>query len=311
MVSGGENQKKTGENVQCGCPLAPYSDIHWGPFDDKMTMGILVRPNDTCWVNCFVCGYKAHSLTSLVETLAGHDTRFLPLVKRAAEIENVDLLDLLDACNIYTLAPVEVAPKYPIYPESHIAEYKKLFHPYLESRGINKNVGRAWEIGYDETKQRIVLPVRDTKAQLVGAVGRSVHPNLSPKYINYWDFPRGQFILGAQLADPRKRTVVVEGALDAPVAWAALGTLRSEYNVVSTMGSQVTKAQLDQIVEVSSEVVFAFDNDSAGDTASNYCHRALAGRIITRRVSWPEGSDDPASVGAAFKDIVDNAEMIF
>jgi hypothetical protein len=310
--------QRSGRNVQVSCLLAPYTGVHKNAVDSKPSMGILPREDDTCLLNCFTCGWKSRSLEYLFISLAEKDPRFLPFIEEARKIEEVDLDAALDGCVFQTWAKDNALPPYPIFPEEKLLPYSGKFHPYLERRGLLKPSAKLWEVGYDQSAARATFPVRDFSGSLVGMVGRSVQHGGFPKYMNYWEFDKGKFLYGENKCVRGRKTVLVEGILDTVITWQQLGGVSSEYNVLGGMGADLTREQVDKIIDNSLEVILLFDGDKAGDHATDRFCDSVGRRTLIRKTVYPpeaprdqEGKTDPAMSKDFIKQMVETSEIFF
>ncbi len=171
---------------------------------------------------------------------------------------------------------------------------------------------------YDRFRQRLMLPIRDTRGRTVGFGGRALG-DAQPKYLNSPETPvfhKGRLLYG--LYEVRQRNqrlthiVVVEGYLDViALAEAGYG------EVVATLGTSITERQVEQLFRAGAdEVIYCFDGDSAGKRAA---WRALEqtlplltpGRSV-RFAFLPPGEDPDSLVRrqglAAFAATIDSAQ---
>ncbi|HYF05808.1 MAG TPA: DNA primase [Patescibacteria group bacterium] len=182
----------------------------------------------------------------------------------------------------------------------------------LESGLLAKNEsGRV----YDRFRNRITFPIFDYLGNIVGFTAR-ILPGAdakSAKYINspqtaIYDKSRVLFGLFFAKSEIRRAdlAVVVEGQLDAISAQRA-----GFINTVATSGTAVTVDHIRQLIRLSKNIAFAFDSDSAGQTAMRKAGEfALEAGMNVKVVILPQGKDpdelvrtDPAS----FKHAVESA----
>jgi DNA primase len=130
---------------------------------------------------------------------------------------------------------------------------------------VTKENGRA----YDRFRGRIMFPIRDKRARIVGFGGRVLDDSL-PKYLNSPEttlFHKSNEVYGLYellKKNPKPRKIlIVEGYMDV-IALAQFGI----HYAVATLGTAATQAHLDLLFRFSSELVFCFDGDSAGRTAA-------------------------------------------
>ena len=132
---------------------------------------------------------------------------------------------------------------------------------------------------------RLMIPIRDDRANLVGFGGRSLDGS-DPKYLNSPRTPvfdKGRILYAFHLARQSiKQTgegVVVEGYMD------AIAAHRHGFdNVVASMGTAVTEAQVRLLVAAGQRFVLALDPDAAGQEATR---RSLESswRVLEQRVT--------------------------
>lgn len=310
---GGKTILPSGQNIQISCPFALYSSRHKSEIDARPSMGILVREDDTCLVNCFTCGAKFGSLVPLIEKLMEfNNERYEPLLEEAKAIEDTDIDLLLDSMDTYRVWGSLVEDNE--LPEEYFSEYVGLWHPYLERRGIRKEIGKVWGVGFDSGRKRVVIPVRNKENKLVGGVGRCISSTGMPKYLNYWKFDKGKFLLGAQLVGKDTAVILVEGPLDALVTFQHLFDLGilPDYSVVCSMGAKLTPTQVNKLVSLTHEVIVAFDNDDAGRMGTDYLVKKLARRVICKGLSYQSYMQDPGSLNKEdFCHLLSNARLLF
>lgn len=177
--------------------------------------------------------------------------------------------------------------------EKTISEFRLGFAPnawtslyeYLKKRGYREDemeksglvIKRGGASYYDRFRSRIIFPLIDTAGRVIGFGGRIFgteafegEPTSGGKYINspqtiFYDKSRFLYALDKARFEMRKanKTVVVEGYMDAIMAWQA-GTK----NTVATSGTALTQEHIRAIKRFSDEVIFAFDKDRAGIEAS-------------------------------------------
>jgi DNA primase catalytic core len=154
---------------------------------------------------------------------------------------------------------------------------------------------------YDTFRNRIMIPVRDTKGRIVAFTGRAMEKDQTPKYLHNATneiFNKSTVIHRAPSNQSTKAIetfsslVVVEGSLD-PVS--ALN--RGIYNVVSQMGTSLTDEQLALLCQPGIErLVFCLDKDDAGRTALRRLVEKHAANAANKGVSLyamfaPHGKD--------------------
>jgi DNA primase len=150
---------------------------------------------------------------------------------------------------------------------------------------------------YDRFRQRLIFPIYNAQGRVIGFGGRALDEGQVPKYLNSPDTPlyhKGQGFYGLNWAreeiGKKGQAIIVEGYLDLITA--------HQYgfvNVVATLGTAITEAQVRQLRQWAKEVVIFFDSDTAGISAavrswSQFLKSGLRVRVVTLGTK-----DDPDS----------------
>jgi hypothetical protein len=171
---------------------------------------------------------------------------------------------------------------------------------YLINRGFSQRALRAYEIGYDTSKSRIVLPIRDVHGDLVGITYRTDFPDgmmFKGRAIKYWHdhFDKSKHLYGFHRLAGKKinRIFLVEGQLD------VLRLHQLGHAAVGVMGSTVSDRQMDLLKRHArcSKLILAFDNDDAGKEATRRAAKRLVGSRFGRnmyRAIYP--TNDPGEL---------------
>lgn len=131
---------------------------------------------------------------------------------------------------------------------------------------------RAREGGgvYDAFRERLCIPIANTRGDVVGFGARTLDPEGVPKYLNTPQtelFDKGRTLFGLDRARDAIRTagevVVVEGYTD--VIRAHLAGFR---NVVASLGTALTDHHVVLLKRYARRVVLALDADAAGEAAT-------------------------------------------
>jgi DNA primase len=209
-------------------------------------------------------------------------------------------------------------------------EGAKALH-YLTGRGLDEETMARWGLGYapqghavrgllaewgftqaeglaagllaqrddgavrDRFWHRIIFPLHDRAARLVGFAGRAMGADVKPKYLNSPQtemFNKRQLLYGlAQARAAIRRTgevVVVEGYMDAIAAHSA-----GHQNVVAQMGTMITDEQLAILGQQAQRVILGLDTDRAGALATDRAAGKLikAGMLDALVLDLPDGKD--------------------
>ena len=147
---------------------------------------------------------------------------------------------------------------------------------------------------YDRFWQRLMVPIKDAKGDIVGFGGRALAKDQVPKYLNSSDTPiynKGQILFGFSDAKEVMRrensAFIVEGYFDV-IAFHKAGFK----NAVATCGTALTEKQVGLLGRFVKEVVFAFDADSAGREALlRGAEIALRADLEIKVLYWKNGKD--------------------
>lgn len=160
-----------------------------------------------------------------------------------------------------------------------------LLLPLLE-RGLTKETLSYLEIGYSKVKERIVIPVRDTKYNIVGLIGRAVHDWQDPRYLYNKGFKRADILFNIQNAKKFDECIVVEGSLDcAKVIQAGFK------NCVATLGAKVSENQASMMRKWFDKIIIFSDRDDAGDAMCDAIIRSCEGKDLSRMVISDHAKD--------------------
>ena len=128
---------------------------------------------------------------------------------------------------------------------------------------------------YDKFRARVIFPIRDAAGSAVGIGGRVLpgdsHDENAPKYLNspataLFDKSRTLYLIERARNEMRRgdQAVLVEGYTDALMAHQA-----GFENVVASLGTALTPAQVALIARYAREIVLAYDVDPAGQHAGS------------------------------------------
>ena len=142
----------------------------------------------------------------------------------------------------------------------------------------NKNGGV-----YDKFRNRLMLPVIDVRGDVVG-FGSRVIDKSEPKYMNSTETPvysKRRVLYGLNLAKKTKRPnmILCEGNLDVVTLHQA-----GFDNAVASMGTALTTEQIRLLGRYTKELVLCYDNDNAGQLATQRALEMLNNTEFTVRV---------------------------
>src|SRR5205814_4329629 len=172
---------------------------------------------------------------------------------------------------------------------------------------------------YDRFRGRLMFPICDEQGRVIGFSGRILSGDeKAAKYVNSPETPiflKSKVFFGL---DKSKRAlleaecaVVCEGQLDLIACYMA-----GVQNVVAPQGTAFTADHARILKRYVEEVVLCFDSDEAGQNAAVRSLDHLLGSGLAVRVAVVPAHHDPdsfikASGGAAFKQLIDQAEGFF
>lgn len=155
----------------------------------------------------------------------------------------------------------------PITPISeHILSYyvKRVNQPFADD-GISYLTQSEWEIGFDQSTNRITIPIRDEIGTLVGVKGRMLAPPQTEeeakiKYLYLEPCSRSHILFGLY-----KTMEFIKSAGCVYVGEAEKSVLQmwnmGTYNCVATGGKKVSTHQIELLTRLCVDVIFLFDKD--------------------------------------------------
>lgn len=311
-------------------PLTQRGKNYFGicPFHDDHNPSMSVSPEKGVY-KCFVCGNAGNVFNFVMEY---DKVSFYEAVKIVADKigvsidistskkENTKKSPLYD---IYNIA-------YKFYQNNLNTVYGKDAKKYLLNRKIDEDIIKNFNIGlslsdselcnalkakgfkdddivssgvavqngnniYDIYKNRIMFPLYDLEGNVVGFSGRIYNQKSESKYINTKEteiFKKGELLYNYHIAKKEarkeKNIIVVEGFMDV-IRLSTIGIV----NVVATMGTAVTKYQLNLIQKLAPNITLMFDGDKAGEKATNAFIELANGNDSNIKVVRLEDNLDP------------------
>lgn len=167
-------------------------------------------------------------------------------------------------------------------------------HNLIDESGlINESRGKK----FDRLRSRITFPIKNRRGHVIGFGGRTVNEEDKPKYLNSPEtniFHKGSIVYGifeATSSQKFNNLLITEGYLDV-ISLSQEGIT----NVVATLGTAVTKNQLNVLFRETEHLVFCFDGDIAGRNAGiKACKIALEMLSDNRQIDFCflEDGEDP------------------
>lgn len=136
---------------------------------------------------------------------------------------------------------------------------------------------------YDKYRNRLMLPVIDVRGDVIGFTSR-VMDDSTPKYLNTPEtaiFKKRSILYGLNYAKKSKRPnfILVEGNIDVITLHQA-----GFDNTVATMGTALTEDHVRLLERYTKELVLCYDNDDAGEDATQRAIALLKGSEIGAKV---------------------------
>jgi len=136
---------------------------------------------------------------------------------------------------------------------------------------------------YDKYRNRLMLPVIDVRGDVIGFTSR-VMDDSTPKYLNTPEtaiFKKRSILYGLNYAKNTKRPnfILVEGNIDVITLHQA-----GFDNTVATMGTALTEEHVRLLERYTNELVLCYDNDAAGEDATQRAITLLKGSELGVKV---------------------------
>ena len=288
-------------------PLTKKGKNYFGicPFHDDHNPSMSVSPDKQMY-KCFVCGaagnvfnfvkdYKNINYYEAVKEVADKVGISINIdtYKPKEDIKFKDEYDIYELSNKF-------------YQNNLNTPLGKIARNYLTSRDINDDIIKKFQIGLsfndnkltdllinkgyskdllvksgisvisndgktsDIYRNRIMFPLWDTNGKVIGFSGRIYEGKDQSKYINTMEtdiFKKGSLLYNYENARKsileKDEIIICEGFMDV-IRLYTIGVT----NAVATMGTAVTKEQLNLIRKLTNNVILLFDGDSAGEKAT-------------------------------------------
>ncbi len=284
--------KKAGNNYTRCCP-----------FHDEKTPSFSVNQKQQFY-HCFGCKASGNAITFLMEYL-GLD--FISAVEELGSLCGVKISKednpVQKSKRKHLNETINFATAY-YEQQLRKSESRQKAIEYLKGRGISGESAKIFRIGYapegwnnlinahrnqglnninlketglvaegrnniyDRFRERIIFPIRNRRGLVIGFGGRSIGEQ-QPKYLNSPEthlFQKGHELYGLfetlNYSRP-KQIFVVEGYLDVISLYQA-----GIKNTVATLGTAISKIQIEKLFKETAKIQFCFDGDLAGQTAA-------------------------------------------
>lgn len=275
------------------------------PFHAEKTPSFIVTPDRESW-RCFGCGEGGDIFTFLMRRDAIDFREALSRLAEKAGVELSAQTTKQDRHRRRLREALEAAIAW--YREVLLqASQAERARAYLDERGLTAETIERFGIGYaptswdaltrrligrgftndellaaglaspssrggviDKFRGRIIIPIRDASGRAVGLGGRIMPGAEGPKYLNSPAgplFDKSRTLYGLDLAKAairrEKLTVIVEGYTDVMAAHQA-----GFANVVASLGTALTRGQIELATRYADGIALAYDVDLAGEAAT-------------------------------------------
>ncbi|MGB3694674.1 MAG: DNA primase [Spirulinaceae cyanobacterium] len=180
----------------------------------------------------------------------------------------------------------------------YLVEVKRYSVELLQQAGLiqQRQKGSGY---YDRFRNRLMIPINDSQGRIIGFGSRTLTDE-QPKYLNSPETPlfdKGKTLFALdkarQAIGKEDKAVVVEGYFDA-IALHRVGI----NNTVASMGTALRPEQVKSLLRYteSKQVIFNFDADEAGNTATQRAIKEIepliySGQVQLKILNLPDGKD--------------------
>ena len=300
--------------------------VHGGDNPEGCTIftdGRSSKGNWSCWTaNCHE-EYKS-SLYGFVRGVLSHRKKKKVSIAETTEF-CLKILDLsADDIEAPPVNPVaneiklfEIFNREPERQQSHTITREKIRNrieipaKYYINRGFKADTLDIFDVGLCAKKKqpmsgRVVVPIYDESYNYVGCIGRSTHPNMTPKWLHSKGFKKSAYLYGLNIAkdfiEESGIVFLVEGQGD---VWRMHEA--GVNNAVGIFGSNLSDDQL-VLLEKSGalKVIILTDNDEAGSKAAEQIIKKGGRRFNYWRPSISEKDIGDMSIKQIEEEILSN-----
>lgn len=292
---GSRTYNNGGRSIVICCPLAKWT--HATGTDKSPSCSVFIEDDDMSSFNCFTCHKHGtvSDLVSQINRLSGGGLEQLQIWVESVNKSNLSA-KLDRAVKVSNPITAGFVDRYRIFDENELDDFKNRVPKYALDRGITIDSCKLWGLGYDRNAEdpRLIFPVRDRKAKLVGIVGRTIIKDKEPRYKNYWGFNKAGFLYGEHLINSQsiKPIIVVEGMIDPIIVKQYI-----DCDCLAQMGTVLSDEQAKKLISYAGirPVITMYDGDKAGDSARKIAYNKLKSKIIVYHANLPRNSDPGSS----------------
>lgn len=249
--------------------LEKKGNDYWAhcPLHTDLTPSLSFTPAKNSYY-CFSCGKSGGIIGYLIDF---EKMKFEDAVEKAAKLANLDLSKMCHSKTITFLKKLRALAMKPksayehrILDESELDKYQ--IEPVKEwlDEGIEHDVMNLFGVRVDTWQNRIVYPVYDICGNLINIKARTRYKNYKqmkiPKYINYFQVGVMDYFQGLN--------TTLKYVLDANeiIIFESVKSVMKAYgwgykNCASAEKHTLTKEQIDLLVKLRVNIIFAYDSD--------------------------------------------------
>jgi DNA primase len=147
---------------------------------------------------------------------------------------------------------------------------------YFEGRKISENSIKKFLLGYSENQDMIIIPMTDPNGKMfVGFVARSVD---GKDFKNTPKLPKSKILFNLHRARTHDIVYVVESSFD------AIRLDQCDVPAVATLGSNVSRTQVELLTKYFNNVIVVPDNDDAGADMAKRITEKMGSRATAIRL---------------------------
>lgn len=195
-------------------------------------------------------------------------------------------------------------------------KYSQKAVDFILKRGIQASTSREFGLGYNSAENRITIPIKNYKGEIVGFTGRAIGDE-KPKYKNTENniiFNKSEIVFNEYRSSDSIREedecIFVEGHFDVISMWQA-----GIKNVVALQGTaSPSELVVSRLTRKTKRFVLCMDNDEGGEKAiglflNSIKELALAGEVDVKIASITNGNDPDEAImlGVNMMEVIANA----
>lgn len=275
--------------------LAAFCPFHKGGMESSPSLYVYVgdstESKHTGMAFCHTCG-DGWGIGRLLKKL-GVSRKVIDVVKQSIDYVKPKRPDGLRAKTLF---------EYPRLPEQILGVFEYLPKALVEG-GFMVDTLKAFEIGYDRSRKRIIFPIRNHHGDLVGLSGRTTR-NEKPRYKVYrselngvipnYSFNKSSILWNLDKIYHRRMhidstppVVVCEGFKAA--MWVSQC---GHADTVALLGTHMSMEQEFLLSRVSNDVILFLDNDNPGRDAMRKIANRIGGSVRIANYQKPGASPD-------------------